>query len=146
VSIATAKAALAAVLAGITTPASLTKIYERPKWATSIGEFPCALISSALVRHDYTLRIWLLVGTTQTPIDELTDRAEQWIEPLMVALAAALTLHDEVQHIGERNTDGPLWTYTMGAMQWGLTEGSPSYWGLRVDLPITELLGTPTEA
>lgn len=160
VSIATAKAALAAVLRAIDEPQPLVKVYEEPKWATSIGEFPCAILSLApqvahtiseetggsvgLIRHDYTLRIWLFVGQMQTPIGELTDRADQWPEPLMVALADNLTLNDAVQHLG--NGADQLCTYQIGPMQWGLDQGQSGYFGLRIDLPVTELLSTATGA
>lgn len=46
-SIATAKAALAEVLRGISDPQPLAKVYDAPKWATSLGEFPCAILSLA---------------------------------------------------------------------------------------------------
>lgn len=159
-SIATAKGALATVLRAITTPQALRKVYEEPKWATSIGEFPCAILSLApqtahtiseetggsagLIRHDYTIRIWLFLGQMQTPIGELTDRADQWPEALMVALADNLTLNDTVQHIG--NGIDQLCTYQIGPMQWGLEHNQPAYFGLRIDLPVTELLSTATGA
>lgn len=159
-SIATAKAALATVLRAITTPQPLAKVYERPKEATSLGEFPVAIIALApqtahtvseetggdagLVRHDYTLRVWLIVGQRQTPIGELSDRCEAWVEPLIAALADALTLDDAVQHIG--NGSDQLWTYQEGPIQWGLVENEPTYYGLRIDLPVTELLSTATGA
>jgi hypothetical protein len=133
------------------------KVYEEPKWATSIGEFPCAILSLApqvahtlseetggnagLARHDYTIRIWLFVGQMQTPIGELTDRADQWPESLLIALSANLTLNGAVQHIG--NAADQLATYQIGPMQWGLDQNQPGYFGLRMDLPVTELLSTP---
>lgn len=156
-SIATASAALATVLRGITSPQPLRKVYERPKWATSPGEFPCAFIGLApqtahtvseetggnagLVRHDYTLRIWLFVGTTQSPLNELMDRAAEWPEPVMVAIADALTLNDTVQHIGDAVDQ--LFTYQIGPIQWGMQSDQPAWFGLTISLPVTELLSTP---
>jgi hypothetical protein len=160
VSIATAKAALASVLRDITEPQPLAKVYEQAKWATSIGEMPCAILSLApqvahgiseetggdagLIRHDYVIRIWLFLGQMQTPINELLDRADQWPEALMVALADNLTLNDTVQHIG--NGIDQLCTYQIGPMQWGLDANQQGYFGLRIDLPVTELLSTATGA
>lgn len=163
--IATTRAALKAVLETITTtydgvsPVALTKIYDRPKEATSPGELPCAILALApqqphtwseetggavgLLRHDYTIRCWLIVGARQTPIGELTDRCAAWVEPLAKALAANLTLNDAVQHIGG-GVDG-LASYTETPITWGLHDNEPAWYGLRIDIPVTELISTPME-
>lgn len=148
-SIATTKAALRAVLLGIGQPRGLAKVYADPKEATSIAEFPCAIISLApgvdqvwsqaaqgLARHDYTIMIYLFVGQRQSPIGELTQRAEQWPEPIMAALFSSLTLGGAVEWIGDVDTP-MLFTYQEGQIQWGLTE-KDQYWGLKIRLPVTE--------
>lgn len=158
-SVATAKAALKQVLAGITSAGPLVKIYDNPKEATSIAEFPCVILALApgvphtisqetagsfgLLRHDYMLRCYLFVGQRQSSINELTARCEPWPEAIGVALADNLTLNGAVDHIGD--LDDRLATYIEGPIAWGLTPNEPAFYGLKIDLPVTELISAPME-
>lgn len=157
-SIAAAKAELRTILLGIAAP-RLAKCYDKPKEATSLGEFPVAILALApamahtiseetagsfgLARHDYAIRCYLFVGTRQTPIGELTDRCEAWVEPILAALANNLTLNGVVNHIG--NGVDQLATYMEGPIAWGLQTDEPAFYGLRIDIPVTELISTPME-
>lgn len=156
-SVDTALAALKTRLATITTPQTLKKIYDDPKEATSLGEFPCAILSLApavehrwsmaangLARHDYSATIWLFVGMRETPIGELHSRALQWPEPLAQALYASVTLGGAVLFIGDGETGG-LFTYQIGPIQWGLDEQA-RYFGLKITLPIVEKISMPMDA
>lgn len=147
-SIATAKAELANVLRTITEPWAFAKVYDKPREATSIGEFPCAILSLTpgadhrwgaaaddLARHDYSITIWVLVGMRATGLPELVDRAEAWIVPIADALAAALTLNDTVEWIGAGEST-TLFTYQMGPIAWASEQ--QNYFGLRIVLPVTE--------
>lgn len=147
-SVAAAKAELATVLRSITEPWAFAKVYDKPRDATSIGEFPCAILSLTpgaehtwgaaaddLARHDYSITIWVLVGMRASGLPELVDRSEAWIEPIANALAAALTLSGTVEWIGAGESTA-LFTYTMGPIAWASDQAN--YFGLRIVLPVTE--------
>lgn len=148
-SVQTTLAALGAVLRAITTPQRLVKVYTDPKEATSLGEFPCVILTmapqapqqwtmaaSGLARHDYQLTGYLFVGHRQTPIGELHARAIQWPEPIAEALFANLTLNGAVAWLGSMDSD-QLFSYQMGPIQWGLSE-QDVYFGLKLQIPVTE--------
>jgi hypothetical protein len=149
VSVDTTLAALKTVFATIATPQPFAKIYDDPKEATSIGEFPCAILTLApqvdhtwriaahgLGRHDYTVAAYVFVGHRQTQIGELHSRAIQWPKPIADVLMANLTLSGAVEWIGD-TSEATLFTYQMGPIQWGLSE-SETYFGLKLLLPVTE--------
>ena len=103
-------AALAGIktrLLTITTPQTLTKVYDDPKESITLGEFPCAVLSlapqvehawsteamgggSGVARHDWTAAIYVFVGARTTPLPELHSRSIAWAQPIFVALVADL--------------------------------------------------------
>jgi hypothetical protein len=150
VSVATALTAIRVRLLTITSPQSLIKVYADPKEATSLGEFPCAVLSlapgvahtwgteaagggSGLAEHDYTVAIWLFVGALATPLPELHSRTIPWSEAIFRALVADIRLSGAVIQMGDGQSPA-LFTYQIGPMKWAKNE----YFGVRVLLPIVE--------
>lgn len=144
-SVQTVATALAARLRAITSPVALSRVYADPREAADIGAYPVAIIeqdadrdhrwrmaASGLGRHDYTMTIWLLVGSDQQPLPELHARAVPWSEAIARALWSGITLGGAAEWTGDGG-DGLL-TYRIGAITWG----GRRHYGLQVSLPITE--------
>jgi hypothetical protein len=148
VSIALTKQDVKTILQGITSPKALARVYDNPKEATSIGEFPCAIISLApqidhtwsmaaqgLARHDYSLVIWIIVNARSAGLPNLLPACEIWPEPIARALFQHLTLDGDVEWIGSVDTPN-LFTYQIGPIAWASQE--PEFFGVRITLPTTE--------
>lgn len=133
----------------ITSPLSLKKVYSDPKEATSLGEFPCAVLALApspaqhgwreetmggIGRHDYTVSCWLFLGARTTPLPELHSRTLPWPEAVARALFANLTLDGAVYFVGGGDEGNSLFTYSIGPIAWGDQE----LWGLTCQIPVTE--------
>lgn len=148
--VATALAAIAVQLRTITSPQTVKKVYADPKEATSLGEFPCAVLSlapgvahvwgteaagggSGLAEHDYTVAIWLFVGMRATPLPELHSRAIPWPEAIFRALVADITLSGAVTHMGDGSSPA-FFTYQIGPVDWA----GENYFGVKVLLPVVE--------
>lgn|SRR5574342_48609 len=145
-----ALAGLKTRLLTITSPQTLKKVYDDPKEATSLGEFPCAVISLApqvehswsteamgggagTAKHDWTAVIYLFVGARNTPISELHARSILWPQPLFVALVADITLAGAVLHIGDGQSP-MLFRYQHGPIEWA----DGVFWGLKCLIPVVE--------
>lgn len=87
-----------------------------------------------LGRHDYTVIARVLLGSAQTDIHELHDRAKPWPEAILRALAADMTLTAAVAFVGYGDGDNTLARYRIGWMP----VGAGRYWGLKVWIPVTE--------
>jgi hypothetical protein len=150
VSVTTALAAIRVRLLTITSPQTLKKVYADPKEATSLGEFPCAVLSlapnvahtwgteaagagSGLAEHDYTIVIWLFTGARETPIGELHSRTLPWSEAVFRALVADITLSGAVIQMGAGDSPD-FFTYMIGPIDWG----AGNYFGLKILLPVVE--------
>jgi hypothetical protein len=150
VTVALALAAIATRLATIASPQTLKAIYPDPKEATSLGEFPCAILAespgvvhtwgteaagggSGLAEHDYTITIWLFTGARNTPIGELHSRTIPWSEAVFRALVADITLSGTVIQMGD-GTSTDFFTYQIGPLDWGAQE----LWGVKILLPVVE--------
>jgi hypothetical protein len=151
VTIALALAALRTSLLTIaSSPGPLRKVYADPKESTSLGEFPCAVLSLApqvehawsteamgggagVAKHDWTAVIYVFVGERGTPLPELHSRSIQWPQPIFVALVADITLGGAVLHIGD-GTSPQLFTYQHGPIVWA----DGGFWGLKCLLPVVE--------
>jgi len=148
--VSTALAAIRVRLLTINSPQTLKKVYADPKEATSLGEFPCAVLSlapgvahtwsteaagggSGLAKHDYTVAIWLFIGARATPIGELHSRTIPWSEAVFRALVADIRLSGAVIQMGAGDSPA-FFTYQIGPLQWGDQE----YFGLKVLLPVVE--------
>lgn len=139
--------ALRTQLLTITTPQSPKKVYADPKEATSLGEFPCIVLSLApavahgwgfeamngVAKHDYTIAIWVFLGMRGTPIGELHSRTLEWPEAVFRVLAQAVTLGGAVNQIGD-GTSPQLFTYQIGPLEWG----EQVLWGVKILLPVVE--------
>lgn len=148
-------AALKTQLATITSPQPLKKIYADPKEATSLGEFPCAVLAlspgvahtwsteaagggSGLAEHDYTVTLWLFLGMRQTPLPELHSRALPWPEAVFRALVANITLSGVVIQLG-RGDSPEFLSYQYGPIAWGADDpGTPNFWGIKYLIPVVE--------
>lgn len=134
----------------IVSPQSPKKVYADPKEATSLGEFPAIVMAlapgiahswgteaagggSGLAEHDYTIAIWVFLGTRGTPIGELHSRSLPWPEAVFRALVADITLSGAVIQLG-RGGDPEFLTYQIGPLEWGDQE----YWGVKCLLPVVE--------
>lgn len=149
-SVTTTLTALRTRLLTITSPQTPKKVYADPKEATSLGEFPCGVLSltpsvehtwateaagggSGLAEHDYTVTIWWFVGARGSPLPELHSRVIPWPEAIFRALVADITLSGAVTHIGDGKSP-TLFTYQYGPLNWGDQE----LWGVKVTLPVVE--------
>lgn len=148
--VALALAGIRTALLTITSPQTPKKVYADPKEATSLGEFPCGVLSlaagvshswqteamggnSGMAEHDYTVAIYWFVGTRETPLQELHSRVIPWPQAIFTALVADITLGGAVVHIG--SGAGPeLFTYQHGPINWG----DQGLWGLKILLPVVE--------
>ncbi len=134
----------------ITSPQTPKKVYADPKEATSLGEFPCIVLSlapgvahswgteaagggSGLAEHDYTVAIWVLVGARATPLPELHSRTLPWPEAVFRALVADITLSGAVIQLG-RGDSPEFFTYQIGPLEWAGQE----YFGVKCLLPVIE--------
>lgn len=129
-------------------------IYQHPREAVNIAEFPSIVITLApgvshewveealgLMRHNYSLTLYVFLGIRQTPLPELSSRAQPWPEALARVLSANLTLGGVVNQIGFGG-DPRLFTYKLGPIPWGTTDNDQYlYWGITVTLPIVEKIG-----
>jgi hypothetical protein len=148
-SVQTTLAALASRLESIASPQALAKVYADPREATSIGEFPCAILAQApdveaswhleaagepgLGRHDWTAAIYLLIGARESPLPELHGRAIQWAQPIADVLLAEMTLGGVIEFLGDGQST-QLFRYRIGPIMWANIQ----YWGIRLWLPVTE--------
>lgn len=149
------KQAIANLLRDITSPKGFAKVYPAAKEATSISEFPCAIITlagqtehrweqeaSGLGRTDYTLTIYVLIGARASfPIGELTDRAEPWAEAIAAKLMANQRPTGSMMFLGD-GASNTLFTFQMGVISWNKID----YFGLRISLPVTEKVAMETAA
>lgn len=134
----------------ITSPQSPKKVYADPKEATSLGEFPCIVLTEApgqthswstesagggtgLAEHDYTVAIWCFLGARTTPVNELHSRTIPWSEAIFRALVADITLSGAVIQLG-RGDSTEFLTYQVGPLEWGGQE----FWGVKCLLPVIE--------
>lgn len=134
----------------ITSPQSPKKVYADPKEATSLGEFPCIVLSlapgvvhtwgteaagggSGLAEHDYTVAIWVMLGARATPLPELHSRTLPWPEAVFRALVADITLGGAVIQLGAGG-DPTFLTYQIGPLDWGDQE----FFGVKLLLPVVE--------
>jgi hypothetical protein len=134
----------------ITSPQSPKAVYSDPKEATSLGEFPCIVLSlapgiahswgteaagggSGLAEHDYTVAIWVMLGARGTPIGELHSRTIPWSEAVFRSLVADITLSGAVIQLG-RGDSTEFLTYQIGPLEWGDQE----FWGVKCLLPVVE--------
>lgn len=94
-----------------------------------------AVGNPGLVRHDYTLKIFLFVGAPGlgTPIPALHTRALAWELPFAEAMFANLTLTAGVTFIGE-GSGAFLLRYRIGGIRWN----NADLYGLVHTLPVTE--------
>lgn len=140
---------LAAVLA-TTTPAPL-RVFSDPAEAVSLAEFPCIVLGLApfglapqdhewreealgLARHDYTVAIWIFVGSRQSPLPQLHSDCLPWPEAVATVLNQHLTLSGAVTFLGSGVNGLPLFTYRVGPIAWA----DGDYFGLSLLLPVTE--------
>lgn len=156
--VAIALAALRTRLLAITTPQPPVKVYADPKEATSLGELPVIILAlapgvehvwateamgggSGMAEHDYTVAIYVLLGSRGTPLGELHSRSLLWPEAVFRALVADVTLGGAVTIIGDGNSAG-LFRYTIGPITWPSGENlTGSFWGLKCLLPVVEKPG-----
>lgn len=150
-SIRLAVAELATVLRTI--PEFVT-VYERPRDAISLGELPVGILALAPAtphrwgyasegrgQHDYTIALYVLVGSRTSPINEIEDRLLDWPERIANALVANLTLNGEVLMLGTDQGEPPtLFTYITGVFPWAKDQ---EYWGARFLIPMTEIPAQP---
>ena len=149
-SVSTALAAIRTRLLTITSPQTPKKVYADPKEATSLGEFPCIVLSlapgvahswgteaagggSGLAEHDYTVAIWVMLGARATPLPELHSRTLPWPEAVFRALVADITLSGAVIQMG-RGDSPEFFTYQIGPLEWAGQE----FFGVKVLLPVVE--------
>lgn len=142
--------ALRTRLLTITSPQAPKKVYADPKEATSLGEFPCIVMSlapgvahvwgteaagggSGLAEHDYTIAIWVLLGARSTPLPELHSRVIPWPEAVFRALVADITLSGTVIQMGD-GASPAFFSYQIGPLEWAGQE----FFGMKVLLPIVE--------
>ncbi len=120
-------------------------VYSNPIEAVSLANFPCMVlgfapdvenswgfISNSQGMNNYTVAIWLFVGTRQTSIQEIYGRILPWPKAIADVLAADLTLGGSVQFIGFG--DDKLFNYSPKAIAWG----DGNYFGLEFHLPVVE--------
>lgn len=122
-------------------------VYEDPKGAISLGEFPCIVIGLSprathkvgfqggdIGRHTYTLGIWVLVGAmSASKLPELHSRILPWPLAIATALMADIRLGGTIDQLGDTSSDDFL-TYTIGPINWGKEE----YFGVSIDLGVQE--------
>lgn len=122
-------------------------VYEDPKGAISLGEFPCIVIALSptathqiafqgadIGRHNYTLGIWVMVGALNaTNLPELHSRVLPWPSAIATALMADITLSGAVDQIGDTGGDS-FFTYKIGPIGWGKSE----YFGVSIELGVQE--------
>jgi hypothetical protein len=155
VTVAATLAALRAPLAAITTPTAPVKVYADPKDATSLGEFPAIILAEApgvehvwgteamgggsgVAIHQYTVAIYVFLGSRQSPLNELHSRSLGWSEAIFRALVANVTLSGAVIQLGD-GLSNALFRYTIGPLIWPAGENlTASLWGLRCLLPVVE--------
>jgi hypothetical protein len=150
VTVTTTLQALRVQLMTITSPQSPKKVYADPKEATSLGEFPCIILSlapgvvhtwgteaagggSGLAEHDYTVAIWVMLGARATPLPELHSRTLPWSEAVFRALVANITLSGAVTQLGDGSSPA-FFTYQIGPLEWAGQE----FFGVKVLLPVIE--------
>jgi len=132
---------------------ALRRVYSDPAEAVNVADMPSIVMGLSaiqperyteealgLMRHDYTIALWLFLGFRQTPLPELHSRALPWSLAITTVLAANLTLGGVVNQLGPGSFDQPLITFRAGPINWGFDgNGAPLvYWGLTGQLPIVE--------
>lgn len=150
--VANALAGIRTRLLTISSPQAFIKVYADPKEATSLGEMPCAVLAQApqewhgwhteamgggsgTAKHDYSVNLYVFLGTRQTPIGELHARALPWSEAIFRALVADITLGGAVLHLGTGEST-LLFRYQIRPIAWAADE--PNYWGLVCLIPVVE--------
>ena len=149
--VATTLAALAAKLATITSPQAFTRVWAQPQEQLSAQSFPlamCALKPRAThtckvqalggtYRHNYIVQAIVVTGqrTAGRGLPELHDRTIPWIEPLNALFLEWVQLGGALPggFVGGPN-DATTFSYQVGPIDWG----DGSYFGLTLDIPITE--------
>ena len=88
--------------------------------------------------HRYHLLFYVLVGGSNTPIEELHSRLEPWPVAIGHALFKHIALRGDVEFLGDGQ--GPLFTYRVGFWPLGpVTNGrAEQYFGLRFSLMVNE--------
>lgn len=150
--VALALAGIRTRLLTITSPQAFVKVYADPKEATSLGEMPCAILAQApqewhawhteamgggsgMAEHDYTVALYVMLGTRQTPIGELHSRSLPWAESIFRALVADITLAGAVLHLGDGGST-MLFRYQIRPIKWASED--ENYWGLVCLIPVVE--------
>lgn len=121
------------------------QVYSNPIEAVSLANFPCIVLGLApgqenawsfedfeQGRNDYTVALWLFVGSRTTGINELYSRILPWPKAIADVLTGDLTLGGNVAFIGDGQSG--LFKYSPKMIAWG----DGQYFGLEFLLPVTE--------
>lgn len=128
------------------------RVYSDPAEAVNLADFPAIVMglstsapqafteeAMGLMRHDYTLALWIFLGIRQTPLAELHSRALPWSVAITTVLSANLTLGYRINQLGPGTFNQPLISFRLGPIPWGMSGSAPlTYWGLTGQLPIVE--------
>lgn len=123
------------------------RVYANPAEAVSLGDFPCIVLGLApnqenswnmeslgQGRNDYTVAMWVFVGSRQTGLQELYGRILPWPKAIADVLVADMTLGGQVAFIGDAQNSNNFFKYSPKIIPWG----DGNYFGLEILLPVTE--------
>lgn len=137
--------------AAVTLTFQPTRVYPDPMEATSLGDFPAIVLCLApvaehawkqeamgLSRHDYTVGLYVFLGSRNTDLAELHARVLPWPDAIGRKLIQDLTLGGTVMFLGYPS-DNRFFTYQIGPIEWA----DGTYFGIKAMLPVTEKTPVP---
>lgn len=83
-----------------------------------------------LGRIDYIIKVMVILGGMETPIEEMHDRAKYWPLAILTALTSDVTLTNTIAFTG-----GGAWAIPFDV---GPIDDYPEYFGLTFRIPVTE--------